>query len=125
MSKLFSNKFFFLLIYVINMSYIYLFCILDIFLDKNYFKLSIGSTILKIINCNDTFAEKVIDYMLTNQADIPQEVKNILDSNIIPAIKHTSKYTNVKTYEQLVKIAVKILRSGLPSIDIDPFCLFL
>ena len=60
MSKLFSNKFFFLLIYVINMSYIYLFCILDIFLDKNYFKLSIGSTILKIVNCNDTFAEKVI-----------------------------------------------------------------
>ena len=45
--------------------------------------------------------------MLTNQADIPQEVKNILDSNIIPAIKHTSKYTNVKTYEQLVKIDVK------------------
>ena len=97
--------------------------LLDILLDKDYFKLSIGSTILKIINCNDTFAEKVIDYMLTNQADIPQEVKNILDSNIIPAIKHTSKYTNVKTYEQLVKIAVKILRSGLPTIDIDPLTL--
>ena len=34
--------------------------------------------------------------MLTNQADISQEVKNILDNNIIPTIKDTSKYTNVK-----------------------------
>ena len=85
-----------------------MFCILDIFLDKNYFKLSNGSTILKIVNCNDTFAEKSYYYMLKIKQIFHKKLKkNILESNIIPAIKHTSKYTNIKTYEQLVKIDVK------------------
>ena len=97
--------------------------LLDILIDYNYYKLSIGSTILKLVNCSDQIANEVRSYMLTGNGDLPKEITIILDNNIIPAIKHTSKYTNVKTYEQLVDVAIKILRSGLPVIDIDPITL--
>lgn len=98
--------------------------LLDIVLDKDYYKLSLGSSILKIVDCPNSFSNKIRNYILSQEpSDLPQEIITLLNTNIIPAIKHTSKYTNIKTFEQLTDIAIKILRSGLPIVDIDPITL--
>lgn len=93
--------------------------LMDIILDENYFKLSIGANILKLIG-NDHYCHLAKQYMMGSHVELHQEVINLLDTTIIPAIDKTLTITNLRTREQLVDIAIKILHSGLPHIDIDP-----
>ena len=92
--------------------------LMDIILSKDYFKISIGGSIRKLVG-NEQLCNDAKMYMLHQQVTLPNEVTNILDNTIIPAIKKTLTITNLRTYEQLVDVAVKILHSGLPMIDID------
>lgn len=97
--------------------------LMDILLSEDYFKMSIGASSMKLVN-NDVECEKAKEYMLsvfenTTNPDIINEVKTVLDNSIIPAIRKTLEITNLRTYKQLINVAVKILKSGLPLIDID------
>lgn len=92
--------------------------LMDIILSKDYFKLSISGSIRKLVG-NEQLCNDARLYMLGQHVSLPNEVTNILDNTIIPAIKKTLTVTNLRTYEQLVDVAIKILHSGLPMVDID------
>lgn len=92
--------------------------LMNIILSKDYFKMSIGACILKLVN-NDELCENAREYMINSNVSLPHEIKTILNNTIIPAINKTISITNLRTYEQLVDVAIKILKSGLPLIDID------
>lgn len=98
--------------------------LMNILIDKDYFKISLGGNIMKLVNCSDEIAKQVHTYILTGElTDFILGVKPFLDNTVIPAIKKTLSYTNLRTYSQLANVAVKILRSGLPTIDIDALSL--
>lgn len=97
--------------------------LMDILFDEDYFKMSIGASSLKLVN-NDAECENVKKYMTSvfenkNDVKIAPEIQNLLDEIVIPAIRKTLSITNLRTYKQLINVAVKILKSGLPLIDID------
>ena len=92
--------------------------LMDILLSKDYFKMSIGASILKLVG-NDDMCEEARKYMMGTDFNLPDEIRIMLDTNIIPAINKTLSITNLRSYEQLVNVAIKILKSGLPLIDLD------